>query len=160
MRYFSGTASHNTVMLGDNDQMLKGGRFIWYYWSQSVDAAMSDDDDAYVFTGVIKAFSYIKDGIVHRRRVKKLKGQPVWEIHDEVIGASRGMEVRQLWHMPLSAVGRISITAKDSKGASLAPHKGDGWYSSLYGQKEKTEECYFSAFNEPIKTLIKVAAST
>ena len=31
-RYFAGTASHNTIMLGDYDQMRKGPRFIWYDW--------------------------------------------------------------------------------------------------------------------------------
>jgi hypothetical protein len=32
----------------------------------------------------------------------------------------------------------------------------DGWYSSLYGQKEKTKEVYFSAGNKIITTLITV----
>lgn len=32
VKYFAGTASHNTVMLGEYDQMCKGPRFVWYDW--------------------------------------------------------------------------------------------------------------------------------
>ena len=160
MRYFSGTASHNTVMQDDNDQMLKGGRFIWYYWSACKEAELSGNDKAYIFTGAVNAFKYVKDDIVHMRTVIKQKGEPVWVIHDEVTGAPKEMDMRQLWHMPLDRKNKITITAKEGNGEKLEAHMGDGWYSSLYGQKEKTEECYFSTGDKTIDTVIKVESGT
>src|SRR5690606_10643364 len=32
VRFFNGVGGHNTVGIEDADQMLKGGRFIWFYW--------------------------------------------------------------------------------------------------------------------------------
>ena len=156
MRYFSGTRSHNTVMLKDNDQMLKGGHFIWFYWSRCLDAALHETADAFTFTGAINAFVHVKDGIIHRRTVTKQKGAPVWEIRDEVTGAPPHMKMIQLWHMPLVMKHAVTVAAKDKNGISIAPQMADGWYSSLYAQKEKTQECYFSAENQIIDTLISV----
>ncbi|MFI5196678.1 MAG: alginate lyase family protein [Chitinophagales bacterium] len=155
MRYFSGTQSHNTVMLDDKDQMLKGGHFIWFYWSQCMEASLKEDAGGYVFTGAVNVFRYIKDNIVHRRVVIKHKGVPVWEVKDEIIGAPKGMELQQLWHVPVGKK-EIIIREKNKQGGERAPQKRDGWYSSLYGQKEKTDEYYFSTANKIIDTLIKV----
>jgi len=156
MRYFSGTRSHNTVMLDDKDQMLKGGRFIWYYWSQCLEASLVEGGADYSFNGAISAFIYVDNDIVHKRTVIKKKEAPVWEIKDEVTHAPTGMAMRQLWHLPLKLKNSISIIAKDKDGSELAGHTKDGWYSSLYGQKEKTEESYFSTANNVIETIIKM----
>jgi Heparinase II/III-like protein/Heparinase II/III N-terminus len=160
LRYFNGTQSHNTVMLDDKDQMLKGGRFIWYYWSQCEYAEFPEDSEPYTFVGAVKVFSYIKDNIMHRRSVVKHKGRPVWEVRDEMIGAPQEMNVRQFWHMPARMTSKVTISAKDSGGAIIEPQVQDGWASSLYGQKEKTKECYFSAANKIIDTIIKVEADS
>lgn len=160
MRYFSGTASHNTVMLDDKDQMLKGGHFIWFYWSQCREAVVKEDDSAYVFTGAVNVFRYIGDKIVHRRTVIKQKGIPVWLIKDELIGVPEGINMKQLWHKPLNTKNKPAIIAKEMDGTVLLPRKQDGWYSSFYGQKEKTEECYFSTKNKIIDTLVKVEPNT
>jgi len=156
MRYFSGTQSHNTVMLDDNDQMLKGGRFIWYYWTRALNAELKETGNSYTFAGSINAFRYIKDGIVHKRIVIKRKREPVWEIHDEVTGAPAGMSMKQLWHLPLSVKSKVDITAKNMKGEILTPQMQVGWYSSLYGQKQKAGELYFMDNNNDIKTEIKL----
>jgi hypothetical protein len=156
IRYFNGTASHNTVMLDNKDQMLKGGHFIWFYWTKIVEASLSAGTDNYTFTGAVNAFRYLGKGIVHRRTIIKHKGRPVWEIKDEVINMPEGIKMRQLWHMPLGLKNKMTIAAKDSGDANLLPVVQDGWYSSLYGQKEKTKEVYFSAGNKIITTLITV----
>ncbi|WP_229215858.1 alginate lyase family protein [Dyadobacter frigoris] len=49
--YFSGTASHNTVILGDHDQMRKGKRFIWYDWIKKGEGNWKEENDATVFDG-------------------------------------------------------------------------------------------------------------
>jgi hypothetical protein len=140
--------------------MLKGGHFIWYYWSQCKEAALKEDASSYIFTGAVSVFKYIKNDIVHRRAVIKQKGKPIWEIKDEMIGVPGETSMRQFWHMPLNIKNGITIVAKDKDGTDLVPHLQDGWYSSLYGQKEKTKECYFSTGNKIIDTLIKVESDT
>ncbi len=156
MRYFSGTASHNTVMLDDNDQMLKGGRFIWYYWSQCKSAVINEDYMAYTFTGAIHAFTYIKKGIVHRRTVIKKKGVPVWEVRDEIIQAPVSLSMRQLWHIPLAMQGKVLIKAKSDTGVLLSATQEEGSYSSLYGQKEQTAQSVFSTGERGINTTMEI----
>jgi heparinase II/III-like protein len=156
MRYFNGTASHNTVMLDDRDQMLKGGHFIWYYWSQFREASLRDIGDNYTFDGAIAAFGYISDNIVHKRTVIKRKGVPLWEINDEIVGAPEAMNMRQLWHLPLELNNEVDICAKDENGGALTVVIEEGWYSSLYGQKEMIKEYYFSTKKRMIKTVIKL----
>jgi hypothetical protein len=156
IRYFSGTRSHNTVMLGDNDQMLKGGRFIWYYWSQRKQARLKEEDNAYVFDGSARAFTYMHKDIVHSRKVVKHKGRPVWEIRDEVSGTPTGVDMRQMWHLPKQLLQAVTITAAGEDDQAIQPVAVEGWYSSLYGQKEATKELYFSSVGREIRTLIKV----
>ncbi len=140
IRYFSGTASHNTVMLGDKDQMLKGGRFIWYYWSQRKNASLVESEKSFVFDGAIHAFVYLQKGIVHRRIVTKVKGKPEWSIRDEVSGAPAGLPMRQLWHLSDARYKKLKLTAKNESGKDLKVIKQEGWNSSLYGQKQKNTE--------------------
>lgn len=154
IRYFSGTQSHNTVMLDDKDQMLKGGRFIWYYWSQCRDAALAESNSVFTFTGSINAFTYIKNDIVHKRSIIKHKGKAVWEIKDEIINAPGEMTMRQLWHTPISPKYKATIIAKEKDGTMLQPQIADGWHSSLYGQKEKVTELCFVSKNKVVETII------
>jgi Heparinase II/III-like protein len=157
LRYFSGTRSHNTVMLDNKDQMLKGGRFIWYYWSQCISAELKDEEMVFVFSGAVSAFRYIRRGIVHKRTVVKHKGQPMWEVKDEIINAPEGMITRQMWHYKTESRNRIVIEAMNATGEELTPQVKEGWYSSLYGQKEQTEECYFFELDRKIETVIEIA---
>ena len=160
IRYFSGTASHNTVMLENKDQMLKGGRFIWYYWSQSEYAALKENEKEFIFIGEIKAFSYIKDGIIHKRTIVKMKGLPVWNVTDEVIGAPDNLFMNQVWHLPINGSEKALIEARNAVGDLLTPQLHEGWYSSLYGQKERTEEWHFGDRSNVIKTEIKISGNS
>lgn len=154
-RYFSGTASHNTVMLGNHDQMLKGGRFIWYYWTECLQPELTESNDSYTFKGAIIAFKHIKAGIEHKRTVIKRKGIPVWEITDQIINKPAQLPMRQLWHMPPEAVNAMTIAAaKDT--AQLTANKNEGWRSQLYGFKEKTTEYCYTTDNNKITTTISV----
>jgi hypothetical protein len=155
LKYFDGTRSHNTVMLDDNDQMLKGGRFIWYYWSRCKEAVLREEGDSYVFRGAISAFTYVKSDIMHIRTIVKKKGLPVWEVSDELLNAPDEMSMRQFWHTPAELGYKVYICAKNRAGGVLDITGAEGWYSSLYGRKETTNECYFSARGKLIETVIK-----
>ncbi|MBC7555159.1 MAG: alginate lyase family protein [Taibaiella sp.] len=156
IKYFSGTASHNTVMLGEKDQMLKGGRFIWYFWTQRLEAALTEDDSAYTFKGAISAFTYLNKGIVHRRSVVKKKNQPQWVVTDEVANKPAGLPLTQLWHILSGAQKKVTITAAGANGKALTAITRNGHYSSLYGQKEKSGEIVFSDEGNTITTKIEV----
>ena len=155
IRYFNGTASHNTIMLDDKDQMLKGGRFIWYFWPQRIAATVQENETSFVFNGSISAYTYISKDIAHKRTVIKHKGLAVWEIKDDVVNLPKGMSMRQLWHMPGQMINKISINAKNAAGENLPPGKKEGYYSSLYGQKEISQEYIFCTENNSIDTLIE-----
>jgi hypothetical protein len=156
IRYFSGTASHNTVMLDDKDQMLKGGHFIWFYWTQCTKAELTEDTGSYVFDGSVNAFIYLDKGIEHQRTVVKKKGAPEWEIKDEIVNKPTGMKMRQLWHVLPANVKKVNITTKGGDNKELTVEQGKGWYSSRYGEKEPSVEYVYSTENNKLTTLIKV----
>lgn len=157
IRYFSGTASHNTVMLDDKDQMLKGGRFIWYYWTQLDAASIKEENDSYIFSGAIHAFTYIDKGIQHKRTIIKKKGMPEWEIRDEIAGKPAGMQMRQLWHILPGEYNRVTISATDAQNSTLKAEHKDGWHSSRYGEKKTIKETIYSTNNNIINTRIKIS---
>ncbi len=65
LKYFMGTASHNTVMLDDYDQMKKGSRFIWYNWTQCKNASLDENEKSFHFKGIISAFEHVGKEILH-----------------------------------------------------------------------------------------------
>lgn len=142
--YFTGTAGHNTVSVSQNSQMLKGSRFIWYYWSQAKKATWQENNEAYIFEGTISAFQFINPKIQHRRKVIVSKNQEFWKVDDEVVGSS-SLEKQQNWHFNTSKMNIIS-----SKLGSEIP----SFHSSYYGEKEKGFGIAFS-FKNTITTTLK-----
>ena len=157
LRYFFGASSHNTIMLGDNDQMKKGGRFIWYYWTQSIKAGWIEYKDYYEFKGAIKAFQQVNKNIIHNRTVRKYKSQWKWEVTDEV-EHDTSLDIRQLWHpVPVENL-KITFTAYDNTAKLLQGKKSQGWYSPKYGVKEECDMLIFSTPIKKIRTVIEIAA--
>ncbi|HEY9364713.1 MAG TPA: alginate lyase family protein [Chitinophagaceae bacterium] len=155
MRYFFGTASHNTVMLGDNDQMKKGGRFIWYYWTQAIRAEWTEYEEYYEFKGAIKAFQQLNNNIVHNRTVRKYKAQWKWEVIDEV-KHDTSVDIRQYWHPAPDENLQISFTAFNENNDLLSVEKGKGWYSPKYSVREESDMFIFSTDTKRIQTIIEV----
>ena len=156
IRYFSGTQSHNTVMIDGQDQMLKGGRFIWYYWTKRLSATLKEENDSFVFSGSISAFRHIGKGIIHQRTISKRKDKPEWTVHDEILNAPAGISMRQLWHLPATSANRATITAKTQEGLAVQLQSAEGWASSLYARKENTSEVFFDAPVGVIDSIIKI----
>ncbi len=144
VRYFNGSASHNTLTLGDEDQMLKGPRFIWLHWSRALSASWREEKDAWIFEGEIEAFRQMGKGIRHRRRVTKYKGRPEWLVEDRIVH-STGLPLRQYWHPAPHLPFSVNITAADTSGRPLEPVFVEGWYSPTYAQKEPAPAFYFEA---------------
>ena len=146
IRYFGGTESHNTVMIGANDQMERGPRFIWMYPPTINIAKISESPSQYIFEGEIEAFKHVRKGIRHKRTITKDKKHAVWFVEDVVYNAE-GYTVSQLWH---TASNHIAFENEEANKVS----KGTV-YSSYYGILEPCKQIEFSS-NKMIKTKITI----
>jgi hypothetical protein len=152
LRYFMGTESHNTVMLDDEDQMLKGARFIWYNWSQAIMSSVSESEDAYFFEGSISAFRNIQSKIIHTRKVKKYKNKLIWEVQDEVSNKPATVFVKQRWHsLPL-----IDMSSHDQNGTLLELIREKGFRSDYYGIMRDADQFLFQTNSNIIQTTIEI----
>lgn len=148
VKYFSGTESHNTVMLDNYDQMLKGPRFMWFNWSKAVDASLTENVTDYVFEGAVSCFTYIGKNIVHRRKVVKSKVEPEWVVYDAIENKPSNLVMRQLWH---SAGDSIVLESDGISGQTK-----ESWQSLYYGVKEKTYQKEFTTGGNKIETKITI----
>lgn len=144
LRYFVGTASHNTVMLDDYDQMTKGPRFIWYNWTQCKNASFSETKDRYIFNGSIFAFRHVSAGIIHQREIVKLKNKPKWIVTDTILNRPPGIFIKQLWHLPLQHL-LINWKSVNGNNEEINKQMGEGFISELYGKKEPSEMIIFKS---------------
>jgi hypothetical protein len=151
--YFMGTLSHNTVMLGNQHQMLKGDRFIWYHWSQALEMQTHETADAWIFEGRIRAFGHLGDNIMHSRLIKKWKFATKWEIKDYLENKPDNLPLVQLWH-PADALLRITPTATIAEVLPL--QKGQGWVSHYYGEKTELAYYWVSSQSNELKTTIEL----
>lgn len=152
LKYFMGTASHNTVMLNDYDQMLKGSRFIWYNWTQSLKVDISEQENAYCFEGTISAFKELRSGIKHSRKVIKVKEQQEWIIEDVISGKPEEIKVKQYWHV----LPGIKIDSKGGEGNEISFYKGKGMRSDYYGMKKEEDQLIAETTGDKIVTTIKI----
>jgi hypothetical protein len=95
--YFMGSQSHNVVTVDNRSQMLKGGHFIWFYWSQKVKAEWRETNSCFIFIGEIRAFKFINPKATHFRQIVIDKKQPNWLVIDKLNGLG-GVKKQQIWH--------------------------------------------------------------
>lgn len=148
IKYFSGTESHNTVMLENYDQMLKGSRFIWLNWTQLVHAEIKETNSEYVFAGKIKCFSYLNKQIMHQRIVIKNKDKNEWIVKDEIAHKPNGLKMRQLWH---TTKDDVNFTSTEEN--QLVKKE---WNSLYYGEKKETTQVEYVSTINRIETKITV----
>ena len=155
LKYFMGTASHNTVMLDNYEQMKKGSRFIWYNWTQAREAISEDTDESFYFKGTVSAFTYVAKNILHQREVKKEKGKVIWTITDSIINKPVNLSMKQLWHLPLHHLP-ILWRSWNGKHESIDGQLSKGYVSPLYGMKESCEAITFQTMGNKIVTDIEI----
>lgn len=146
VRYFAGTEAHNTIMLGDYDQMQKGSRFMWFYPPSLLDVTVSEEADAYVFEGTVNAFKQVIDGIKIHRVIKKKKDSAEWIVADAIENAPLDLNKRQLWHTE----GEFQI---DTDGTIT---EKEGWVSDYYGVKRSVRQIEVQTLSNKIMTTITV----
>jgi len=153
VHFFSGTQSHNTVMLNGLDQMEKGPRFVWLDWSQAISATVDETEECFIFEGKIHAFKHLERNIYHRRKVIKYKDRPHWIIEDQILHPNL-FEMIQIWNPAAEFFKSFKILAVDQKGNNIEPKEKSGWFSNSYGHKERTKQIHFRLHGNFIRTVI------
>ena len=155
INYFNGAGGHNTVSIGRADQMLKGGRFIWFYWVNKAQATLKNNDNTFEFKGTIEAFKHLGKNIEHTREVKKQRGKNMWEITDTICNKG-DKEIYQYWHLHPDHEKAIEIRTNDEDGNLLTPSIEEKWFSGYYGVKEKSIRYTFASKKNVFHTTIQI----
>ncbi len=155
IKYFNGTEGHNTVSLDKEDQMLKGKRFIWYYWVKNAKGVLQKNTNYYRFRGEIEAFRHIRKNVIHKREIKKYFKKNQWDITDSVLNKNK-MMIYQYWHIDPKYLKKIKITSFDENGNKLTPLLEEKWFSNSYGEKEKSLRYTFMTKSKKFHTQIKI----
>lgn len=114
IKYFFGTESHNTMMIENQDQMVKGSRFIWLKWSQRIEAKWTLSGDSVCFEGKAKVFQQLGK-VMHTRKVVIDPAKRQLVVTDHIEGAGDKVK-RQLWHLNPSLKDKVSFTATATSG--------------------------------------------
>lgn len=158
INYFSGTASHNTIQIGQHNQMLKGGRFIWYYWSQADEVLTKKTSEFLEISANAQVYKQLANNIVHKRILKQFNNNVKWEIEDVLtLGKATSIQESffQNWHIAdeFDKLG-FEIHAFDAQGKELIPQKISAWYSEIYGEKTPSICIRFENKEPYFKTII------
>ncbi len=155
IRFYNGTAGHNTLTISNNDQMLKGERFIWYYWTKYANADITEYDDRFVFSGKIKGFPLLGNNVLHERTVIKYKNKPLWKVIDKTSYKGK-LPVQLHWNINPDIKDKVIILAKEKSGKMLNLKTFAGWYSKLYGKKEKFNQLLCTFDGAYCETIIEI----
>jgi hypothetical protein len=153
LRYFMGSEGHNTVMLDGYDQMLKGSRFIWYYWPKSPKVKFYETAESFVIEASSDAFKYLSNNIRIERTIRKPKGENHWFIIDTVRNKPKDLLFRQVWHTIDNACVQIT---PEKQSEPLQSEVKDGKYSSLYGMYIPCKQMTFISDSASIATEIRI----
>lgn len=148
IKYYRGTESHNTVMIGEFDQMMKGPRFMWFYLPKVVSTKVTETSGSYIIDLTVEMFRHVGKSILIQRIIKKTKGRPHWTIQDRVINLPKGKTLRQIWHV----LPDCSIKMR-STGDRIESTKA---YSCYYGVKESCRQIEFDTYMDNTITSISI----
>lgn len=151
---FEGTIGHNTVTLEKKSQMLKGSRFIWFYWTKSLGAELKDNCSFFEFEGKISAFRFLFGNCIHIRSVRKIKGKNEWQIHDSLKNIPFKSEAFQVWNFEDFSKLNFHLSPEfNFSSESIDLEKG--FFSEHYGQMKSIHRLYLPLhFNSIHTTLV------
>jgi len=155
-KYFPSTAAHNCVEIDDTDQMTKGPRFLWFYWTRCRLLSFDTSSDGRVgyFEGEHYGYTRLPGNVIHRRSICRIDNTYI--IIDDIVGRHLH-NVAMRWRMlpadwqkhgggwQVNVAGQqISLTVNTPKSMNHALVKGqeapaiEGWESLYYCQKKPT----------------------
>ncbi len=159
IQYFFGSRSHNVIMADGENQMLKGPRFVWLYWSQATGFSARQEENEWILSGEVLAFAQTGRRIVHKRTIRKTRGQPIWKIEDRISGRfEKSLEL--LWHPSPFALQHFSFEVKDGNGKILLPSTETGYVSDYYGRKDALPFLVYESENPVFSTVISPKNNT
>ena len=150
--YSFSPAAHNTIIVDNKFQMLKGKRFLWYNWTRvSINSIYKNND-----IDLIEAehFGYTK--LIHRRGI--LRVHDTWIVVDDIFGKGKTPSIIQRWllhpnlhienkdnkiaifidqklNLIMETIHNTETITRISKANDSAP---DGWVSFYYGNRAPT----------------------
>lgn len=158
VNYFSGTQSHNTIQLGNYDQMKRGPRFVWFNWITKSDSQFTFGDDEseldFIFEGYFEGFKELGKGILHRRKVTKKSGILHWSVEDWIENLNHELPMHQSWNLSEDFSTKYQISAFLSSGTELLPERKLAWKSETYGHKKEITKLVFTTKERYIRTEI------
>jgi len=151
--FFRGCQGHNTLSVGGKNQMLKGERFIWYYWVKKAKGNLTKVKDVFYFKGEVKAFKEIGNNVFHVRDVEKKEGELNWIVKDRVKGV-KNKELLQFWQINPKWENNINFECKDLDNNNVKPIIEEKFCSNYYGVKEKSIRITFATKSKGLNTQI------
>jgi hypothetical protein len=155
MKFFNGTASHNTLMLGNEDQMKIGPRFIWLSWSQKVYSCLQRAPNKFTFEGKVQVFKQLGKDIFHTRRIEKTKNALAWRIDDH-LAHKTGLPIHQIWNINPRFVEKIDIETRDENNQIVQGVWRDAYFSPVYNCIEECPQLVFTTNSKKLTTHIKL----
>jgi len=174
--HFTGTASHNSVVVDDRDQALHFRRFKFLYWTKAVALRFEDTERWALAAGEHYGYCRHDGSCVHRRSVLFAKDE-LWVVVDTITGTGRHA-ARLQWlcgdfpHAASPARGRLSLSTGagdfglavygiDGEAVPVTVHRGEedpsrGWLSRHYGVKLPVPSLAAAVMEECPITLISV----
>ena len=149
--YFFGSRSHNTVMLGDFDQLRKGDRFTFYDWTNDATASWTS---ATTWRGSLTAFAHVAKDIRLDRRCELLPERNTIVVTDTIRNRPAHLPLVQWWHPHPDWLDRLSFVVRNQDQQSVAVNYHDGWYSDSYGQRTAVKDLQFAAATDVLTTTI------
>ena len=68
IEFYFGTVGHSTLSIAKQSQMIKGNRFIWFYWTNQAKGKITEKKDSYLFEGELIGFPQFGRHIKHTRK--------------------------------------------------------------------------------------------
>lgn len=160
--YFLSTAAHNTVWIGQVDQMTKGPRFMWLSLAEARLIAHRSNGEMEYWQGEHTGYAKRPSGAVHRRAICRL-GDGMWIVVDDIMG--QGSEQACLrWNLNDAPVdsddhtatlqtdhGPVQLSLWASAEADMRIERGKpdhprgGWDSLNYGRRDPAPTISFEA---------------
>jgi len=135
--------------------MLKGGRFIWYFWTKVFKIETRETETNFEFTGKVSSFPELGNQLWHQRRLVKYKDIPRWEVIDTT-NYEGPLPLEQHWNIFPEYSDTVSIKSFSENNNEIQPSYVNGWYSVLYGQKSAFQQKVFSTGENYLKTIIEL----
>lgn len=127
--FFLSTAAHNTVMVNEVDQMIKGPRFQWYSLVRSrwIDHGTRNHEEFWM--GEHYGYRRLQGRVTHRRTIRRF-GNAWWLIVDDILGKGQA-EAALHWHLADYPYERrdstISLDAPDGRCAVWLDCRAGKW---------------------------------